>query len=67
MRSLIVTAAILAFSFSAAGAGSAIAAPCKDLKGRFVKCPPPAPMKVARCKDLHGKFMKCGMPGAHPY
>lgn len=35
------------------------AAPCKDAKGKFIKCPPakPAPKKV--CKDAKGKFMKC--------
>ena len=35
------------------------AAPCKDAKGKFIKCPPakPAPKKV--CKDAKGKFTKC--------
>ena len=38
------------------------AAPCKDAKGRFVKCPP-AKATPARCR-LNGKFVKCGTPGA---
>ena len=35
------------------------AAPCRDAKGKFIKCPAakPAPKKV--CKDAKGKFMKC--------
>jgi len=56
------------------------AAPCKDAKGKFIKCPPPPPIKqVCKdakgkfakcpekpkvCKDAKGKFIKCGMPGA---
>ena len=42
----------------------ASAAPCKDAKGKFVKCPPAKPV-TARCK-LNGKFAKCGTPGAKP-
>jgi hypothetical protein len=64
MRRAIVTAAVLAFSLSAV-AVPALAAPCKDAHGKFMKCPPPRPM-IVRCKDMHGKFTKCGMPGAHP-
>jgi len=69
MRRALVTAAVLAFSLAAVQAAPALAAPCKDMHGKFIKCPPPhpMPMKVVRCKDVHGKFMKCGMPGAHPY
>lgn len=41
------------------------AAPCKDAKGKFTKCPEKkaAPKK---CKDAKGKFAKCGTPGAKP-
>jgi hypothetical protein len=39
--------------------------PCKDAKGKFVKCPPPAAAS-SRCKDAKGKFVKCGTPGAKP-
>ena len=45
--------------------GVAQAAPCKDAKGKFIKCPP-APAKAKRCKDAKGKFAKCGTPGAKP-
>ena len=38
------------------------AAPCKDAKGKFIKCPEKKPV---RCK-LNGKFAKCGTPGAKP-
>jgi len=60
----VITAAVLAFSL-AAGSAPALAAPCKDVHGKFMKCPPMKPM-IVRCKDNHGKFMKCGLPGAHP-
>ena len=42
------------------------AAPCKDAKGKFMKCPPAAPVKAVRCKDAKGKFAKCDAPGARP-
>lgn len=45
-------------------ASPTLAAPCKDAKGKFVKCPPAA-KAAARCK-LNGKFAKCGTPGAKP-
>ena len=51
-------AAIAAMALIAAGASPALAAPCKDAKGKFIKCPPPPPAKVA-CKDAKGKFIKC--------
>lgn len=41
----------------------AAAAPCKDSKGKFIKCPPAAAPKAVRCKK-GGKFAKCGTPGA---
>ena len=67
MRRALVTAAVLAFSLSALGAAPSLAAaPCKDAKGKFMKCPPPAPAKVVRCKDAKGKFAKCDAPGAKP-
>ncbi len=44
----------------------AYAAPCRDAKGKFIKCPPKAPEKPVRCKDAKGKFAKCGTAGAKP-
>ncbi len=46
-------------------ASGALAAPCKDAKGKFVKCPPVKAAAV-RCKGADGKFAKCGTPGAKP-
>jgi hypothetical protein len=45
---------------------TAYAAPCKDAKGRFMKCPTAAPAKPAKCRDAKGHFAKCGTPGAKP-
>ena len=56
----------LAFAVALGGLSApAIAAPCKDAKGKFMKCPP-APAKAVRCKDAKGKFAKCGTTGAVP-
>ena len=63
-RHLIASAVILSVACLAPLA-SAEAAPCKDAKGKFIKCPPPAPAKAVRCKKA-GKFAKCGTPGAIP-
>jgi hypothetical protein len=46
-------------------ASSASAAPCRDAKGKFIKCPT-AVSKPTKCKDAKGKFAKCGTPGAKP-
>jgi hypothetical protein len=49
-----------------AGSAPALAAPCRDAKGKFAKCTKAAPAKPTRCKDAKGKFAKCGTPGAKP-
>jgi hypothetical protein len=56
------------FAFAAASllAGSVptyAAAPCKDAKGKFIKCPAPKP---ATCRDSKGKFIKCPTAPAKP-
>jgi hypothetical protein len=38
-----------------AGSGPALAAPCKDAKGKFVKCP----TKPKVCRNAKGHFTKC--------
>ena len=43
----------------------ALAAPCKDAKGKFIKCPVVAAPAGVRCRK-DGKFAKCGTPGAVP-
>ena len=65
MRRLAFAAVALSLAL---GGNVLAAAPCKDAKGKFMKCPPPAaaPAKAARCKDAKGKFAKCGTPGAKP-
>lgn len=60
IKALVLSVAILGVAAPAA------AAPCRDTKGKFIKCPARTPPKVARCKDAHGKFAKCGTPGAKP-
>jgi hypothetical protein len=65
MTRSLVTA--LAVAFAVTSAGGAMAAPCKDAKGKFIKCPAAAaPAKPTKCKDAKGKFAKCGTPGAKP-
>jgi hypothetical protein len=56
---------LLAFAVASMAAVPAYAAPCRDAKGKFIKCPTKAPPKAVRCK-LNGKFAKCGTPGAKP-
>lgn len=58
------TAAVL-FAIAIGGAPLS-AAPCKDAKGKFVKCPPSAAAPAARCRNAKGAFAKCGTPGAKP-
>lgn len=47
-----------AFALIAGSAPSLAAAPCRDAKGKFIKCPP-APAKPTQCRDAKGKFIKC--------
>ena len=57
--------ALALFAASAAAVPmTAEAAPCKDAKGKFTKCPTATAAPAARCKDAKGKFAKCGTPGA---
>lgn len=43
-----------------AGSVPAFAAPCKDAKGKFVKCPTAkVKAKPTTCRDQNGKFIKC--------
>ncbi len=62
MRKLLFAVASLSLVVGA----PSLAAPCKDAKGRFTKCPPKAPAKTVRCKSANGKFAKCGTAGAKP-
>lgn len=64
MRKLII--ALSAVGLLAASSPSLAAAPCRDAKGKFVKCTKPAPAKPVRCRDSKGKYAKCGTKGAKP-
>ena len=56
-----IATALAALALISVGAAPTLAAPCKDAKGKFVKCPPkPTPVvKKGPCKDAKGKFIKC--------
>ena len=56
--SLIAAAALLATP--------AFAAPCRDAKGKFIKCPAAKTATVSKRCKLNGKFAKCTTPGAKP-
>lgn len=51
IRTLMTVAAIV----SIAGAGPALAAPCKDAKGKFTKCPPAVAPAASVTRDAKGK------------
>jgi hypothetical protein len=57
---------IAAFAASALLTAPALAAPCRDAKGKFIKCAEKPAPKPTRCKDAKGKFTKCGTAGAKP-
>ena len=60
-RTVMIAAGTLAL---VAAAGPVSAAPCKDAKGKFIKCAA-SPKPPVRCK-AGGKFARCGTPGAKP-
>ncbi len=56
---------LFAASAAALLASPALAAPCRDAHGKFIKCAAkPAPAK--RCRNAKGHFAKCGTAGTHP-
>ena len=66
MRRTLTLAATIAFAASLAAGMADAAAPCKDAKGKFMKCPAPA-ASTARCRDKTTKaFAKCGGPNTEP-
>jgi hypothetical protein len=64
MRNFMI--ALSALGFVAGSVPAIAAAPCRDAKGKFIKCPTKAPVKPTRCRNAKGKFAKCGTPGAKP-
>ena len=63
MRKFIIGMSVLGLI---AGSAPSIAAPCRDAKGHFTKCPKSAPAKTKRCRNAKGHYAKCGTPGAKP-
>jgi hypothetical protein len=63
MRKLIF--GLAAVALVAGSAPSLAAAPCRDAKGKFIKCPTKV-AKPVKCRDAKGKFAKCGTKGAKP-
>ena len=68
MKRIFTLLAVVAFGVCSVG--SAIADPpkqCRDVSGKFIKCPPPAPPVTVRCRDkTTKKFVKCGSPNSEP-
>lgn len=64
MRRAFTLFATLAFVTSLAA--TADAAPCRDTKGKFIKCPATA-ASAGRCRDkTTKKFAKCSAPHTEP-
>jgi hypothetical protein len=54
-----LTSALACIALLAGSAAPALAAPCKDAKGKFIKCPPKPVARKGPCKDAKGRFVKC--------
>lgn len=63
MRKLII--ALSAVGLVVVSTPTVAGAPCRDAKGKFVKCTKPA-TKPTKCRDAKGHYAKCGTPGAKP-
>jgi hypothetical protein len=61
MQKAMIALSVLALLTNSA---PATASPCRDAKGKFIKCP--AKAVPTRCKDAKGRFAKCGTRGAKP-
>ncbi len=46
-------------------ATDAVAASCRDAKGKFTSCPPVSTAKQ-KCRDAKGKFTSCGSSASAP-
>ena len=62
MCKIILTAMALTMLSTTAAYG----APCRNAKGKFVKCTTTKVTTPVPCKDAKGKFAKCGTVGAKP-
>ncbi|UAJ11943.1 hypothetical protein KTC28_04940 [Polymorphobacter megasporae] len=59
----VTTAVLLTLAF---GGGLLSAAPSKDAKGKFMRCPPAAAAPATRCRTAKAAFAKCETPGGRP-
>jgi hypothetical protein len=60
-------AVLAAFALTATALSAEAAAPCRDAKGNFIKCPAPtAKPQAVHCKHDEGRFRFCGTPGTKP-
>lgn len=57
MKKLVL--ALSALSLVAGSTAPALAAPCRDKAGKFVKCPKVKVAKPKLCRDAKGHFAKC--------
>lgn len=56
MKTLVLALSALSL---VAGSAPALAAPCKDAHGKFVKCPTAHAAKPKLCRNAKGHFAKC--------
>ena len=54
-----IVLALSALSLIAGASAPAFSAPCKDSKGKFIKCPKAPAAKPRKCRNAKGHFMKC--------
>ena len=65
MRLPLLLAAALIFAPTASFAADAAKGPCRDDKGKFIKCAAAKP--PAKCRDIKTKkFAKCSAPNTEP-
>ncbi|MEO8454512.1 MAG: hypothetical protein ABI454_05075 [Sphingomicrobium sp.] len=64
MRKLMIALSVI--GLVVASTPTIAAAPCRDAKGKFVKCTAKTPAKLVRCRDAKGHYAKCGTKGAKP-
>ena len=67
-RKSVLLAVLLGLGLAVLGGASANAAEqCRDDKGKFMKCPPPAAAPATKCRNVKTKkFAKCGTEGTEP-
>jgi hypothetical protein len=64
MKRLLSAIASVAMLASFGSLAEAKAPPCRDAKGKFIKCADKKP--APRCRNAKGQFAKCGTTGAVP-